>query len=131
MGTGVTLCSFTTKFLYDGQVAVRQAILYPNRPCLILSLLFSSDEQAKGPQLDTTALNAILYSESVVGGQTDKMCPICEKTFHNASNMRLHMQIHTGEKPYKCDLCGRSFNRNSSKQRHMASHYYRDHKGGI
>lgn len=32
-------------------------------------------------------------------------CPVCEKTFLTRTRFKLHMSIHSGERPYHCDKC--------------------------
>jgi KRAB domain-containing zinc finger protein len=34
---------------------------------------------------------------------------VCEKIFTQASHMKEHMTIHTGEKPHSCNMCQKAF----------------------
>lgn len=50
-------------------------------------------------------------------------CSQCGKIFHGEYckyNLKKHMTIHAGVKPYTCSLCSRTFNQKSSMRRHVS-----------
>ncbi|XP_064627784.1 zinc finger protein 660-like [Lineus longissimus] len=51
---------------------------------------------------------------------TVKVCSFCNKIFSSSTDLRRHMMIHTGEKPFKCDRCGDRFRQNGHLQIHIA-----------
>lgn len=46
-------------------------------------------------------------------------CPYCGKGFTQSFNLKLHVNTHTGERPYKCDLCGKTFTQRSNLNVHV------------
>uniref|UniRef100_A0A1Q3G0E0 Putative c2h2-type zn-finger protein n=1 Tax=Culex tarsalis TaxID=7177 RepID=A0A1Q3G0E0_CULTA len=46
-------------------------------------------------------------------------CPYCGKAFAQSFNLKLHVNTHTGERPYKCELCPKSFTQRSNLNVHI------------
>lgn len=46
------------------------------------------------------------------------LCDFCGKEFKFRSQLAVHFQTHTGERPHLCDVCGRKFCRQYQLERH-------------
>ncbi|KAF2355198.1 Zinc finger C2H2-type [Trinorchestia longiramus] len=55
-------------------------------------------------------------------GEKPFKCSECDMVFAQRSNWRLHKRVHTGERPYMCGVCGRTFARSSHLPGHMRTH---------
>ncbi|KAG1733243.1 uncharacterized protein EDB91DRAFT_1348877 [Suillus paluster] len=66
-------------------------------------------------------LSTMLHGE---GRGKKHQCPHCGKRFNRPSSMKIHVNTHTGAKPYQCPYpgCGREFNVNSNMRRHWRNH---------
>ncbi|EMD41165.1 hypothetical protein CERSUDRAFT_91925 [Gelatoporia subvermispora B] len=51
-------------------------------------------------------------------------CPHCSKRFNRPSSLNIHVNTHTGAKPFMCRFpgCNRQFNVNSNMRRHYRNH---------
>lgn len=49
------------------------------------------------------------------------MCVICNKVFTKPSQLRLHVNIHYFERPFRCESCAVSFRTNGHLQKHQRS----------
>ncbi len=49
-------------------------------------------------------------------------CLECDKSFVQASHLKLHMSQHYGEKPFSCALCSKSFVSKSRLNEHTKIH---------
>lgn len=67
---------------------------------------------------DVSPPGAPLYA----GSRQLLRCGQCGKCFPHPSNLRAHLQTHTGERPFCCSLCGRSFTKLSNLKAHRRVH---------
>ncbi|GIY85581.1 early growth response protein 1 [Caerostris darwini] len=58
----------------------------------------------------------------VHSGQKPFQCQVCMRSFSRSDHLSMHTRTHTGEKPFSCDSCGRRFARNDEKKRHAKVH---------
>lgn len=50
------------------------------------------------------------------------LCNYCGKSYKDAYNLRMHLFLHTGERPLKCDICGKGFVIKKILTEHMYIH---------
>ncbi|XP_034098850.2 transcription factor E4F1 isoform X2 [Drosophila albomicans] len=55
-------------------------------------------------------------------GRNFYQCQACGKKVQSNYNLRRHMMIHTGERPFPCDLCERRFREFSDLKKHRRRH---------
>ena len=55
-------------------------------------------------------------------GERPFVCAICKETFARKNSLVQHLMLHTGAKPYVCDICGKAFAQKPGLTGHRKSH---------
>ena len=54
--------------------------------------------------------------------KTSHLCAECGDCFKHKCDLKKHMVIHTGERPFTCSLCNKSFGLKGDLKHHMLNH---------
>ncbi|XP_055386912.1 zinc finger protein 675-like [Condylostylus longicornis] len=66
---------------------------------------------------------ATTYNKHIKQHEENNICKFCEKRFLRFDQLKKHLLIHTGEKPYKCKICPVSFSVSSNLKEHILTRH--------
>ncbi|KAG4072807.1 hypothetical protein HA402_009630 [Bradysia odoriphaga] len=127
-GQGMSICQteYEEYDQYDGPEVVGNTDAY-----------MSYDEIQLQNELETsqtTANDDVILIESDSDGNEGNSsdikvsyeCNLCFKTVATSYNLRRHMMIHSGERPYCCDICDKRFREFSDLKKHRKVHVHNE-----
>lgn len=89
----------------------RSRTLLPLHPCMHCAASFSRPSQLLQHQRSEHAHKPPGF-----------LCTECGRAFNSQSNLRIHLNVHTGARPYSCTDCGKSFSQSGALKIHRRIH---------
>ena len=85
-----------------------------------VNIKHSSSQQG----ITTVVYDVEIKDDTVLGQASHKVrtefhCDYCGKISRHKNDLRKHVRIHTGEKPYKCTICGEGYAQSQQVKKHM------------
>lgn len=108
----------------QGEVVKQETYSY-RRPSTDSSVpAFPGQSMRVDSNFDSEAIKRQIAEMSDVPANKERKfpCKICGKAFKSPDNLKIHLRIHIGSKPYECLECGKRFRQKCHINNHMLIH---------
>lgn len=82
----------------------------------------TSPPPAVAPSAEAAKLPSTSSSPVAAVGANWSQCRVCHKYFVTDANLKQHMLLHEGRKPFQCNFCGLRFSHKPNWKKHLMTH---------